>query len=498
MRKLLIKRVFIKKNIFLIFILLLFFSFIIIDRIISEGKDNNWNNVYISRNLERFVYQNKIAFRLKENYYEKTPDSDLIIHFDEEDRVDFEVIGNYKVKNVSYIPDRINKKYGKASANFSLQNHKIVLIPDKNSIFAPDKDINSFTIDFWFYPESIYENNIILSYYGPCFIKEHNKIDYAGLKIYISQNKIFLELAYLFYIGNEPVVINLDSNIYLDIAQWQHIGISYNSFTGKLCFLKNGKKEKIYWLTNDGNEDGTLLEGKVSEYIKNDFIIGSNIFGNIDEFHISSNFKEDFSLSKYVEKPGELISKVIDYKYYTSKFKKFLIDGEQENNSKIYIFARSSEEVFPPDDYKIQWVLVGNDTVLIGRYIQWKLVFYTSYNGTYTPYLYDFAYSFEPNLPPAKPKNLRYEILGNNQVKIIWDKNIEPDIKGYLVYYGKSSRYYVSNDAKEGPSPIFTEENYLILTLPPYVDYYIAVKALDNAYVYQKSEFSDEIIVRTQ
>jgi hypothetical protein len=489
-----------KKLSIIILIIFIFsiYSFIVIDRIISEGKENYWQNVWQTNNLESFIYQNRIAYRLKENVYQKDKNTDLIIHFDEEDRIDFNIIGNYNVKDVSYIPDKENKKYGKASANFSLQNHKIVLVPDKKSLFSPSKDLSSFTIDFWFYPESIYENNVILSYYGPCYIKEYNKIDYAGLKIYISQNKIIFEIDYIFYIGKEPIVLTFDSNIYLEIAQWQHIAISYNSYNGKLVFLKNGIKEKIYWLTDNGNEYGTLLNGQISEYIKNDFIIGSNIFGNLDEFHISNNFCEEFSLSKFVQEPGELISKVIDYKYYTSKFKKFNIDAAAENNSKIYIFARTSEELFAPDEFRIPWVLVNNNSVLIGKYIQWKLVFYSSYSGSYTPYLYDFVYSFEPNLPPAKPKNISYQLLGEGKVKIMWDKNIEPDIKGYLVYYGKSSRYYVSNDAKEGPSPIFTEENYIILTLPIYVDYYISVRALDNAYVYQKSEFSDEIVVRTQ
>ena len=73
--------------------------------------------------------------------------------------------------------------------------------------------------------------------------------------------------------------------------------------------------------------------------------------------------------------------------------------------------------------------------------------------------VYDLKYDIIPNYPPSKPTNITYKLLGGGKVLIKWEKNLESDIKGYYVYYGKRSRFYMDSDAVEGNSPIFTENN---------------------------------------
>lgn len=491
-----------KKSGLSVFILLviffLFSSFSIKNNIVYENKEYKWKNIFKKEGISQFLFKNNIAFSLKENEYEYNDSNDLILHFNAKYKENLKIYGNYIKKTISYIPDSSNSILGKASASFSLHHHRIELFPTKNSIFYPGKILKSFIIDFWLYPQASYEGNTIFSYYGPTYIKEFDKIDYAGIRCYLEKNQVKLNFSNIFYLKDNPVSFEILTNVYLDIASWQHIAISYNALNGKLVITKNNKKKKIIWVTETGKENGTLLVPKITEYLKVPFNIGNSFFGNIDEFHIGKYFCEEFNLSKYITTYGEIVSKVIDFNYYSSYYKNFKTISDESNKTKVYVFARASEEIFDENDNTIPWIKATESTVLKGRYLQWKLKLYPSFNGNYTPLVYDLKYDFVPNYPPSKPARVSYELLGNGKVLIKWEKNLESDIKGYYVYYGKKSRFYIDHDAEEGASPIFTKDNYIILTLPKYIQYYISVRTVDKAYINQKSVFSDEIIVRPE
>jgi len=487
-----------KKIIYLIFVLLVFSAFSITEQTISEGVDNRWDNIYKVENVSRILYKNSYGFILNENEYKEDNATDLILHFNDVYRESINILGNYTAEEVSYIPNLKEKKLGAASANFSLQHHKISLKPKYNSLFASDSKMGSYSIDFWVYPQSLYEGNTIFSFYGPSYIQEYDKIDYSGIKCYYTGNQIYLEFANIYHIGNEPIKFKIDTNLKLEIGKWQHIAFSYNDTTGKFLILKNGSKKRIVWLTDTGNENGTLLKPYISPYVKHSLVIGESFFGNIDEFHISRQFKEIYEARKYVEEHGVLYSKVIDMKYSGSEFKKFLIEYKNEFQTEIIAFVRCSESIFIEDNNEIEWIEISKVDKLKGRYLQWKLMLLDSYNGEYSPVLYDFKYIYAPNYPPVSPRNLRYSITEDGRVKVEWDKNVELDLKGYYVYYGPKSHYYICGDSIEGSSPIFTKENFIYLTLPKYTQYYVSIKAVDNSYGEQKSEFSEEILIRSK
>ncbi len=484
------------KSVALLF--LLFCSFTITEVEISEGVKLKWQNIYKVENLSKVLYKNTYGYKLDENEYKNDKDTDLILHFNNAYRENINIIGNYSLADISYIPNFKEKKLGEASANFSLQHHKIALTPQKGSVFYSDSSLDSYTIDFWVYPQSLYEGNTIFSFYGPTYIKEYDKIDYSGIKLLYTTNSVVLQFANIYRIGNQPITFDVKTNLDLEIGKWQHVAITYNKTTGKLTILKNGNKRRIVWLTDTSNENGTLLNPYISKYIKHNLVIGESFFGNIDEFHISKKFKEKYDSRKYVDLKGVVLSKVIDMEYYGSIFKDFKIKGNKSNKTELIGFVRSSETIFNSDTDDIEWIEISKAGNLKGRYIQWKIFLLDSYSGQYSPVLYDFIYNYIPNYPPTKPEGIRYKLVDDGKVKIEWKKNVETDIKGYLVYYGPKSHYYISEDAKEGISPIFTKNNYIYLSLPKYEEYFVSVKAVDNSYGSQKSAFSKEILVRSK
>jgi len=463
-----------------------------------EGSHNLWKNVYKIYNLEEVHFKNLVSYRIKENEKEFDLATDLVIHFNEQRKDDFKINGNYKISDALYIPNLENKVYGKASANFSLSHHQIKLLPQTNSILYPGSDIDNFTISFWVYPQASYEGNELISYYSPAYNRTTEKIEFTGFKIYLIGNIIYIKFDNLFSIKGIPISFVLNTGIDIDIVKWQHVAFTYNRFTGKFVCLKNNEKKGIFYFTDSGKEKGTLLDGFIPNELRTYLVIGKSFFGNIDEFVIQKGFIEEFDLSRYKRDGGYLLSKVIDLGYFSSKILNFESKSMTEHNTSISIFYRIMEDFYDEDDQVIPWKIYDDNSSIVGRYLQWKIVFYPSYEGKYSPQLIDLMLTILPNYLPNPPINVQYKLLGNSQVEINWNKNIESDVIGYYVYYGTKSKFYICSDAVEGSSPIFTEKNSIIITLRPEVEYFVSIKAVDNAYYPQRSEFSQEIVFRTK
>lgn len=489
------------KKIYILILIIVSFSLFsqsIYTKIYYEGSVNQWNNVYKAFNLEEFSFRNMISYRIKENEKQQDPLTDLIIHFNEQRKGDFSISGNYKIYDALYIPNSDNKVYGNASANFSLSHHQIKLLADKDSLLYPGKKLENFTISFWIYPQASYEGSELISYYSPAYNKYKDKIEFTGFKVYLVGNQIFIKFENIFFLKDIPVSFSINTGIDIDIVKWQHIAFTFNKYNGKFTCYKNNHKTGIFYFTDSGKENGTLLEGVIPLELRTYLTIGKAFFGNIDEFIIEKKVIEEFDLSQYKKEGGYLLSKVIDLEYYSSKLMKFETKSITENKTSISIFYRIMEEFYDEEDQVIPWKLYDENSKIVGRYLQWKIVFYPSYEGRYSPQVMDLIISVLPNYPPSPPTNLQYKLLGNSQVEITWNKNIESDVIGYFIYYGTKSRFYICNDAVEGSSPIFTEKNSIIITLKPEEEYFVSVRAVDNAYTNQKSDFSNEIVFRTK
>ena len=80
-------------------------------------------------------------------------------------------------------------------------------------------------------------------------------------------------------------------------------------------------------------------------------------------------------------------------------------------------------------------------------------------------------------------------------VTLSWERNQEPDIAGYKIYYGTASRSYQNsitvNDRAN--QPLMT--SYTVTGLKDGVTYYFAIRAFDLAG--QLSDFSDEVAIKT-
>jgi hypothetical protein len=77
--------------------------------------------------------------------------------------------------------------------------------------------------------------------------------------------------------------------------------------------------------------------------------------------------------------------------------------------------------------------------------------------------------------------------LSANDIKLRWQANVEPDLKGYNIYCGTQSRSY------DPPIPIGNATEYLFTNLQAGKAYFVAVTAVDN--VGNESGYSSEITI---
>lgn len=94
------------------------------------------------------------------------------------------------------------------------------------------------------------------------------------------------------------------------------------------------------------------------------------------------------------------------------------------------------------------------------------------------------------SFPPSPPQNLKIVNeggggeWGGGDVSLAWDANSEPDLAGYMVFWGnESGSYPYYEDA--GPSTSHTVIGLVVDT------YYFAAKAYNTSY--ELSEFSNEV-----
>ncbi len=94
-------------------------------------------------------------------------------------------------------------------------------------------------------------------------------------------------------------------------------------------------------------------------------------------------------------------------------------------------------------------------------------------------------------IPPNPPVNLVAQ-AGDRAIRLTWSVNLEPDLGGYKVYYGTSSRNYGA------PIDVGNQTSYVLSGLTNGVTYYIAITAYDNSPNRNESGYSSEATAMPQ
>jgi hypothetical protein len=253
---------------------------------------------------------------------------------------------------------------------------------------------------------------------------------------------------------------------------WSHHLIRFDSSTGMVEYLVNGKAESIVYANTTRREGGEVfipLTGK-----NGSFIIGGGFSGMIDEFMVHGALAPAPELQKYPVYGGRIQTGAIDLGEGNNDVIKLEVSGGKTailydrisnefkqsgrfrfaDDSEMHFFIRASDN---PYRWDASWhpVMPGTDIAgnVLGRYVQLAVDFYPSADGETSPYLEELRITYFPDEPPLPPAQLTAVAL-DGAVRLQWKSSPDKNAQGYLIYYGDSSNDYFGEGAALGVSPI--------------------------------------------
>lgn len=493
-----------------------FFGFGEIKEQIWGGVVLDWPSVFKMKNVVKVRGPNGVlGIRLSDNVPEINENTELMLHFD---RVNFGKImvdgGSYTLLQSDVFPSLNTRVMGTGACVFQHIGSKIELTPREIALFYPGKKFGSFTISLYLYPTMIFNGETVISMVAPA-IEYNDKI--TGFKLFFKDNRLTWSFLNLFSDskGNFKKISIMELKS-LPIYEWHHHLLYYNADKGVMTLYIDGKESAIKWVTDNGEENGTILNGKLPGSLTVPLTIGGSFVGYMDEFMIYKG-EANIKNGKYRTR-GEVVSDILQFKSKVVNIAKIKWDSIESNGTAVRVMYRISDNYFLPDggmggmnsndlnssyrenSIKLknepEWKMAKNGGIIRekGRYFQWKAILYGTSN-IYTPILKNLHLFYEEDLPPSKPILLSV-IPGNGTVTLKWVANKEDDIAGYRLYYGNDSHNYFGKGVNLGNSPI-TLGNIISVKLKGLVNekvYFFSITAIDKSG--QESVFSKELVTR--
>ncbi len=121
------------------------------------------------------------------------------------------------------------------------------------------------------------------------------------------------------------------------------------------------------------------------------------------------------------------------------------------NNSAFYEMYNGNDQGTPNVVATNNWWGTANDADIQAKIYDW-FDDYTLGIVNYSPYLA----TPDTIAPVSPPANVTKTNIGGGQVKITWNKNPEPDVAGYRVYYGSFNGYAFADSVNVGNDTTYT------------------------------------------
>jgi hypothetical protein len=423
--------------------------------------------------------------------YKVTPDTDLLLHFDEAGWR--EETGEWTVQpGKGSGLDRDRAVLGAGAASFRGPDSELDLNPGPRALLARDSRFRDFSIEFWLYPANAENGEILLMWQS---IRKAGK-DALPQELACTVDSGRLSWSfYGFFAPPEGIAsakpgafpalthIDLAGRMPLLPRSWSHHLLRFDGDTGLLEYLVDGVPEAITYVTSTGREGGTVFEPAVGG--TNPLRLAADYAGLIDEFRISRSFVAEPNLKPYGRDAALVLSPIADLGYGHSRLVAIDASFRSPGTTGVELSYRIADETAAWTLDRPEWLPLRSGAKLpataLGRYVQVRVELFPDGSRTLTPALSSLVIRYEPDPPPPPPSKV-LALAKDGAVELRWARVPVADIGGYLVYYGEGPGDYFGKAALEGRSPVDAGES-ISLTLTGLQNgriYYFAVASYDG------------------
>ncbi|GHU01964.1 hypothetical protein FACS1894147_02850 [Spirochaetia bacterium] len=388
----------------------------------------------------------------------------------------------------------------------------LTLVPGTGAALAAGRYVGDFSLEFWLYPMNLENGEQILAWSSS---KQSSAGDFVFQRIYCTASKNRLQWSFDDFFsspdGKQSLTVSLNGFSPLAPRSWSHHLIRFDSGTGLLEYLVNGKAEAITHTTPTGREGGQVYTPHMGEDGR--MTLGGRFMGLLDEFKMYSRYVESPGLGKYPAAGGRVESRPIDLGKGNSSLLTVEAAGGRasitgktiqneysgagafsfRDNAALQFFIRAADSPYQwtGEDWRPFTPGAALPPEVKGRFIQLAADFYPSGNGESTPYLDELRIVYRNNGPPLPP-GLLTAAARDGAVELSWRPSPGQDTAGYLVYYGTAQGEYFGREAVQGASPLDAggQTSLRIEGLRNGTLYYFAVAAYDRTG--EPGEFSRE------
>lgn len=436
--------------------------------------------------------------------YGRDASTDLLLHFDGENgSLRWEETPGYLLESGGIESDGELKLFGESAALFTGGRSRLRLTPQPGALFFPGSDWRDFTIEFWLYAAETESRQEILYWEGVTQPGEWGSSPRSQeLSCRIGDNRLSWSFTNIFRPHDTQAFnLELSGSVELLPRRWHHHAVRFNSSTGLLEYLVDGRIEDFAYANYTGRETGSVFHPFLGSAGKEELLIGGDLDGLLDELRISTALREEIPPTRYAASRGEVILPPQDLGYGRSRLVSVEPTQATPADSDIFYYYQLKDAPFRLDPDHSGWIPFSPGAIFSpdtrGRYLHLMAALYPDGKEQVSPVLSDLRITYEPDLPPPPPSGVT-ATAGNGSVRLTWAPVPDPDLEGYKIYYGTAPGRYFGEGSTSGPSPVDAGKatEYLLEGLQNGRLYYFSVVAYDGSPNPYQTVFSREVSAR--
>ena len=472
-----------------------------IEEEIVLGRDSGWGQLRLRGTVLREQgFQGYPDILLADGAYRFDPATDLLLHFDD---LNEPAQPNYDLNPSGIVGESRIRVFGTGSWLFSGLMSRLELTPRPGALFFPGSDWRDFSIEFWLYPAETESDQDILAWEGVTLPGEWGPVPKNQyLKCSIGGNRVRWELTNIFRPHDaQPFTVELEAQRELLPRQWHHHLLTFDSATGLVEYLVDGRLENFRYANRQNREGDSVFLPFLGSAGRRRVAIGRGLSGFLDEFRISSVHRSSIPPAPYEGSKGEVLFAPQDIDFSRSRLVSIESTYSSPDDTDIFFYFQLNNSPFALYADDPDWIPFEPGAIFTpdtrGRYLHLMAALYPDGKERQSPVLSDLTITYEPDLPPPPPSGLRAE-AGNASVRLSWNPIADPDLEGYKIYYGSSPGHYFGEESDQGPSPVDAGgvQEFVLSGLENGRLYYFSVVAYDASTTPYQTLFSSEVSAR--